>query len=109
MQICTLSSSSTEGQALNTRRRGRTVAALGGLLLAAALPASAHAQAPPTIVSPQVTHTGTGPTGYTVTFRYYDPTATSIRLRGEWFFSGLTDTTTTSSAGRLPSDWKVGD
>src|SRR5262245_53304685 len=94
-----------EGQALN-RRRG--LAVLGGLLLAAALPASAHAQAP-AVVSPEVTHTGTGPTGYTVTFRIADPTATRMRIRGEWFFSGLNDTTTTTSAGRLPSQYQPGD
>src|SRR3954451_515276 len=59
--------------------------------------------------SPEVVHTGQGPTGYTVTFRYYAPTATSVRLRGEWFFSDAAHTTTTSSAGRLPSQWQPGD
>ncbi len=29
----------------------------------------------------------TAPTKYTVTFRYYDPTATTVQVRGEWFFS----------------------
>ena len=76
--------------------------ALGALALAPA----AHAQ---TVVSPEVTHTGTAPTGYTVTFRIADPTATRMRIRGEWFFSSAADTTTTSSAGRLPSQWRVGD
>src|SRR3954452_19815342 len=84
------------------------------LKLAAAMTAAlvlapaAHAQTP-AVVSPEVTHTGTAPTGYSVTFRVYDPTATRMRIRGEWFFSGLTDTTTTTSAGRLPSQWKLGD
>ena len=81
------------------------VAAVVGSL---AFATSAHAQAP-AVVSPEVTHTGTAPTGYSVTFRVYDPTATRMRIRGEWFFSGLTDTTTTTSAGRLPSQWKLGD
>src|SRR4051794_41452382 len=73
--------------------------------LAVLVPAApAHA-----LVSPEVTHTGTNPTGYTVTFRIYDPTATRMRIRGEWIFSGAADTTTTSSAGRLPSQWQLGD
>src|SRR3954469_8004756 len=77
-------------------------------MLALALAPAAHAQAP-TVVSPEVVHTGTAPTGYTVTFRIYDPSATRMRIRGEWFFSGVADTTTTSSAGRLPSQWQFGD
>src|SRR4051795_818738 len=76
--------------------------------LALMLAPAAHAQTP-VVVSPEVTHTGTAPTGYTVTFRVYDPTATRMRIRGEWFFSGVADTTTTSSAGRLPSQWQPGD
>ncbi len=87
------------------RRSRRTIAALAGALALVA-PAAAHAQ---TVVSPEVTHTGTAPTGYTVTFRIYDPTATRMRIRGEWFFSGVNDTTTTSSAGRLPSQYQRGD
>jgi hypothetical protein len=84
----------------------RTV--LAALVAGLAFAPTAHAQAP-TVVSPEVTHTGTNPTGYTVTFRIYDPTATRMRIRGEWFFSGASDTTTTSSAGRLPSQWQLGD
>jgi enterochelin esterase-like enzyme len=79
-----------------------------GALAALAFAGPAHAQAP-TVVSPEVTHTGTAPTGYTVTFRIYDPTATRMRIRGEWFFSSAADTTTTTSAGRLPSQWRPGD
>jgi len=30
-----------------------------------------------------------------------DPSATRVRIKGEWFVSGPNDTTTTSSAGRL--------
>jgi enterochelin esterase-like enzyme len=77
-------------------------------VLALALAPAAHAQAP-AVVSPEVVHTGSAPTGYTVTFRIYDPTATRMRLRGEWFFSGVNDTTTTSSAGRTPAQWQLGD
>ncbi len=90
------------------RTRSRLAAGLGIGMLALALAPMARAQAP-VVVSPEVTHTATAPTGYTVTFRIYDPTATRMRIRGEWFFSGLGDTTTTSSAGRTPSQWLVGD
>src|ERR1700760_3686947 len=90
------------------RQHGRRWSGLAAGVASLALAPAAHAQAP-TVVSPEVTHTGTAPTGYTVTFRIYDPTATRMRIRGEWFFSGLNDTTTTTSAGRLPSAWLVGD
>jgi hypothetical protein len=60
-------------------------------------------------LAPQVVHTGTGPTGYEVTFRYYDPSATSVRIRGEWFFSSPSGTTTTTSQGLLPAQWAPGD
>ena len=59
--------------------------------------------------SPQVIHTGRQPTGYTVTFRYYAPTATSVQIKGEWYFSSPAQTTTTSSQGLLPSKWSPGD
>jgi enterochelin esterase-like enzyme len=63
----------------------------------------------PGLVSPEVVHTGTAPTGYQVTFRYYDPSATSVRIRGEWYFSNPADTSLTSSQGLLPSQWQPGD
>ena len=59
-------------------------------------------------ISPEVIHTGTGPTGYQVTFRIYDPTATKMYLRGEWYFSIAASTTLTSSLGLLPSQWVPG-
>jgi enterochelin esterase-like enzyme len=59
--------------------------------------------------SPEVIHTGTDPTGYDVTFRYYDPSATTVQVRGEWFFSNAANTTTSSSLGLLPSQWAPGD
>jgi enterochelin esterase-like enzyme len=62
-----------------------------------------------TNLKPKIVKTNKGPTGYQVTFRYYDPTATSVRLRGEWFFSNAGGTTTTSSLGLLPSQWAPGD
>jgi enterochelin esterase-like enzyme len=82
---------------------------IAAAMFAALMFAPAAQAQTPAVVSPEVTHTGTAPTGYTVTFRVYDPTATRMRIRGEWFFSGLTDTTTTFSAGRLPSQWQLGD
>jgi len=63
---------------------------------------------PYTGMSPEVVHTGTGPTGYEVTFRYYDPTATKVYIRGEWSFSIAASTTLTSSLGLLPSQWVPG-
>ncbi len=72
--------------------------------MASAAPHGHHA-----LISPQVRHTGTAPTGYEVTFRYYDPTATTVQIRGEWFFSSATGTTTTSSQGLLPAQWQPGD
>ena len=84
------------------------LAALGASVLALGFAPAAHAQAP-VVVSPEVAHTAAAPTGYSVTFRIYDPAATRMRIRGEWFFSGLADTTTSSSAGRTPAQWQVGD
>ncbi len=68
-------------------RAASLILVLAMCLTAIAGPMSAAAQSAPQVVSPQVIHTGTGPTGYEVTFRYYDPTATSVRIKGEWFFS----------------------
>src|SRR5581483_7348261 len=59
--------------------------------------------------SPVVQHTGRAPTGYTVTFRYRDRRATSVLIQGEWYFSNPALTTSTSSQGLLPSQWKPGD
>jgi enterochelin esterase-like enzyme len=60
-------------------------------------------------LSPEVRYTGQGPTGYTVTFQYWDPSATSVQIKGEWYFSSPSQTTTTSSQGLLPSQWSPGD
>ena len=67
-------------------------------------PAWAGAQTP-AVVSPEVTHTGTGPTGYTVTFRYHAPTATRVQIRGEWGLRSVADATTRRrrSTGRATS------
>jgi enterochelin esterase-like enzyme len=67
--------------------------------------------------SPQVTHTGQGPTGYQVTFRYKDPTASSVQIKGEWYFANTGDisapastaTSVVTTPGLLPSQWQPGD
>src|SRR4051812_32068334 len=97
------------------RARGpRFVPGVVGLLAALALLVVSSPVAygvPPVIVSPEVVHTGTGPTGYTVTFRYYDgnPATTNVKIRGEWYLSDVAHTSTTTSAGRLPSQYLPGD
>ncbi|KOU69134.1 hypothetical protein ADK57_14060 [Streptomyces sp. MMG1533] len=68
-------------------------------------------------LAPRVVHTGTGPTGYQVTFRYKDPDATSVKIKGEWYFanpyelSALTGDkdTTIETPGLLPAQWEPGD
>jgi hypothetical protein len=71
-------------------------------------PLAAQAAAP-TVISPEVVHTGQAPTGYEVTFRYYAPAATRVRIMGQWYFSDPAHTSTSASAGRLPSQWQAGD
>jgi enterochelin esterase-like enzyme len=60
---------------------------------------------------PLVEHTGEGPTGYTVTFRLFDPVADRVQIRGEWTF---TDSVTTSDdwyslENKTPQEWEAGD
>ena len=82
--------------------RGRIMCAitaisiLGAVAALTAAPASAR---PFHHFSPVTVHTGRPPTGYEVTFRYYDPSATRVQLRGEWFFSNAANTTTRKAAG----------
>jgi enterochelin esterase-like enzyme len=113
-------------------RLAATVAASGALLLGSAAAAGAHTRAsrahgtahartgvatrhrrihdakPPAFaqrLSPQVRFTGRRPTGYSVTFRYYDPSATSVQIKGEWYFANAL----TGAQGVLPSQWSRGD
>jgi enterochelin esterase-like enzyme len=90
------------------KRAVPAIATLALLVSSSAIPTVA-ANAAPFKFSPQVVHTGRAPTGYVVTFRYFDPTATSVQIKGEWYFSSPGQTTTTSSQGLLPSQWKPGD
>ena len=68
--------------------------------------------------SPEVTHTGKGPTGYTVTFRYANPTAKKVQIKGEWYFArpselpqiaATPDHPVVEGQGLLPTDWRPGD
>ena len=71
------------------------VAAIGLSVLASPLVASA---APPatagdntTNLAPLIKHTNKPPTGYTVTFRFRDPAATRVQIKGEWYFERPSD------------------
>src|SRR3954454_5200811 len=79
------------------------------LALAAALaPTPARAQA----LAPQVVHTGTGPTGYAVTFRIADPSARRMRIKGEWGFASPAEIVADpfhTSGPRPASQWRPGD
>jgi enterochelin esterase-like enzyme len=59
--------------------------------------------------SPELIRTDRPPTGYVVRFRFWDPSATSVQIKGEWYFSSAAQTTTASSQGLLPSQWSPGD
>lgn len=82
----------------------------------AARPARSSSAAAATELAPQVVHTGTGPTGYRVTFRFKAPTATSVRIKGEWYFANPyelsslagTSTSTVQTPGTTPAQWKPG-
>ncbi|MCI3275312.1 alpha/beta hydrolase-fold protein [Streptomyces cylindrosporus] len=98
----------------------RTLAVLAAVLVLTAGGSAAHASRKADTaqrLAPQVVHTGTGPTGYRVTFRFKAPDATSVRIKGEWYFadpyelSALTGDkdTTITTPGILPAQWKPGD
>jgi enterochelin esterase-like enzyme len=86
-----------------------------GALFSICSPAAAAERA---VHSPEVTHTGKGPTGYTVTFRYANPTAKKVQIKGEWFFArpselpqiaATPDHPVVESQGLRPEDWRPGD
>lgn len=69
-------------------------------------------------LSPQIVHTGRAPTGYTVTFRFRDPSATRVQLKGEWYFgnpyelselAGTSASDVVQTPGLLPTQWRPGD
>src|SRR3954447_4046037 len=92
---------------LTVRRLGALV---GALAITALAPAAARAQTAP-VTTPVVTHTGTAPTGYEVTFRYYAPTATAVSIKGGWSFSSLEKVADdpTNANPIAAKDWKPGD
>jgi enterochelin esterase-like enzyme len=107
---------SRSASARNRRTAAALLAAtalLGTATALAVAPAEASPVAPVTAkakpLAPQVKHTGIKPTGYTVTFRYDDPSATRVQIKGEWSFSDAAHTTTASSQGLLPEQWIKGD
>ena len=71
--------------------------------------ANTESAGPGSRLPPLVQRTGKPPTGYQVTFRYWAPIATSVRIEGEWYFSSPARTTMASSEGLLPSQWRAGD
>lgn len=86
-------------------------------LLAIAMNAARRAEKP-ALRSPEVTHTGAAPTGYTVTFRYANATAKRVQIKGEWYFerpselsqiAATPDHPVIQGQGILPADWKPGD
>jgi len=68
-------------------------------------------------LAPTIKHTDRGPTGYTVTFRYYAPDAKRVQIKGEWSFErpstlpqlASTPDHTVESQGILPENWQPGD
>ena len=93
---------------------------LAALIVPSFLIASAAAAATATakVRSPEVIHTGKGPTGYSVTFRYADPNARSVQIKGEWYFerpgdlpqmAATPDHPVVEGQALLPSAWQVGD
>ena len=88
------------------------------LIAAGAMAAILQAPAAAAPAGPQVVHTARGPTGYAVTFRYRNPAAKRVRIRGEWLFarpSGLPQVAATpdhpvvEGQGLLPDAWRPGD
>ncbi|WP_171013037.1 Ig-like domain repeat protein [Microbacterium sp. 2FI] len=96
------------------RRRAWIAAVLAAITAASTVGfASTATAAEPTAeeLSPDIVHTGTGPTGYEVTFHFYDPLATSIRIKGEWSFASAGDIAAdpTNPSPRFGSTWLPGD
>jgi enterochelin esterase-like enzyme len=69
-------------------------------------------------LAPEVVHTGTAPTGYSVTFRYANPQAKKVQVKGEWLFArpselpllaGTPDHPVIEGQGIMPAEWKPGD
>lgn len=64
----------------------------------------AFAEDPPIVQGPTVTADPDSPTGYTVTFVYYNPNATQVRLAGDLTLRGIGEGTTRFQ----PEAWQLG-
>ncbi|MFT4082807.1 MAG: alpha/beta hydrolase-fold protein, partial [Nocardioides sp.] len=62
-------------------------------------------------LGPTVTHTGRGPTGYSVTFRIKDADATAMKIKGSWSFasSASTKSDPLNNSAISAADWTPGD
>ena len=74
------------------------------ILTVFAMTSVASAAAPAIVQGPTVTADPASPTGYTVTFVYYNPNATQVRLAGDLTLRGLTDGATRFQ----PEAWQLG-
>ncbi|MDR1295023.1 MAG: Ig-like domain repeat protein, partial [Bifidobacteriaceae bacterium] len=65
----------------------------------------------PLRLGPTVSHTGSAPTGYEVTFRYQAPdSVSSVQIYGEWYFSQPASVVSqTTSDMRMGANWQSGD
>ena len=106
-------------------RRFLAAAVIGAFVLAT--PMAANAASPnggstrtgtANSLAPVVRHTADGPTGYEVTFRYRDPTAKQVQIKGEWYFAnpyelsklaGTSADDVVATPGTTPAGWKPGD
>lgn len=92
--------------------------AAGAMALSVSGVPVAQAADTPADLSPVITHTGTGPTGYTVTFQFLAPDAERVQIKGEWYFArpseldpdvATEDVPWVETQGILPADWQPGD
>jgi enterochelin esterase-like enzyme len=95
-----------------------TVPAIAAGLFALIVGCLAASAAEKPVKSPEVTHTGAAPTGFTVTFRYANAAAKSVKIKGEWYFarpSALSQLAATpdhpvvEGQALSPKDWRPGD
>ena len=96
---------------MKKRQAGRTRGRVASLLAVMALGASAlvfapaaFAADPPIVEGPTVTADPASPTGYTVTFVYYNPNATQVRLAGDLTLLDLA----TGNTRYQPEAWQPG-
>lgn len=90
------------------RKLSRVVSLLAFMSLTAgsmAFAPAAFAEDPAIVQGPTVTADSSSPTGYTVTFVYYNPNATQVKLGGDLT---LLDVNTGSSIRYQPEDWQTG-